>query len=164
MMLLGRMFREAEASEITDMFPTPVAAQSLQCRRPGLREQIFWGSTMQDMHEKGENHCSRNGIQGIEDNTNLALHHFSALSFQDRVSAEVKEFAEMVYLVALPVFDSTLQLVNSRSMVFLLDSFVRSDHNRSGCCFTFNEILLFFMAVAAFETQFLCRSQYHTLS
>ena len=84
---------------------------------------------MQGMHEKGENHCSRNGIQGIEDNTNLALHHLGALSFQDRVSAEVKEFAEMIDLVAFPVFNSTLQLVDSGSVVFLLDSFVCSSQN-----------------------------------
>ena len=110
---------------------------------------------MQEMHEKGENHCSRNGIQGIEDNTNLALHHFGTLSFQDRVSAEVKEFTEMIDLVAFPVFNSTLQLVNRGSMVFLLDSFVCSSQNGSSCCFTFFEVTFLFIVVAAFDAQFL---------
>ena len=112
---------------------------------------------MRGMRKKGKNHCSGKGFQGIEDNTNLALHHFGALSFQDRIIAEVKEFAEMINLVALPIFDSTLQLVNSRSMVFLLDSLVRSDHYRSGCCFTLFEVLLFLEVVAAFCAQYLCR-------
>ena len=127
MMLLGRISRDTR--KIADMVPTPVAIYILRHKHPRLWGYGFWASAMQGMHEKGENHCSRNGIQGIEDNTNLALHHFGALSFQDRVRAEVKEFTEMVDLVTFPIFDSTLQLVNSGSMVFLLDSFVCSSQN-----------------------------------
>ena len=126
-MLLGRMFRDT--CKIADVFPTPVAIYILQYQRPRLWGYGSWAATMQGMHEKGENHCSRKGIQGIEDNTNLALHHFGALSFQDRVSTEVKEFTEMIDLVAFPVFDSTLQFVDSGSVVFLLDGFVCSSQN-----------------------------------
>lgn len=154
-MLLGRMSRDT--CKVAGMVSTHVAVQRLQRPRPWLWGQSLRGSTMQGMHEKGKSHCSGNGIQGIEDNTNLALHHFGALSFQDRIIAEVKEFTEMINLVAFPVFDSTLQLVNGSSMVFLLDGLVRSDHNRSGCCFTFFEVLLFLKVVAAFCAQYLCR-------
>ena len=102
------------------------------------------------MHKKGENHCSRDGIQGIKYDTNLALYYFSTLSLQNRVVAEVQEVTEVIYFVAFPVFDSTLQLVDSGSMVFLLHSLVRSGHNRFGCCFTFFEVMLFFKVEVAF--------------
>ena len=81
---------------------------------------------MQGMHKKRENHCSRDGVQGIKDDTNLSLHDFRTLSLQDRIIAEVKEFTKMVDPVPSPIFDPTLQLVDGGSMVFLLYSFVRS--------------------------------------
>lgn len=46
----------------------------------------------------------------------------------------------MIDPVAFPVFDSTLQLVDSGSMVFLLDNLVRSGQYRDGCSYTFFEI------------------------
>ena len=81
---------------------------------------------MQGMHKKRENHCSRDGVQGIKDDTNLSLHDLRTLSLQDRIIAEVKKFTKMIDPVPSPIFDPTLQLVDGGSVVFFLYSLIRS--------------------------------------
>lgn len=66
----------------------------------------------------------------------------------------------MVDFVAFPIFDSTLQLVDSSSMVFLLYSLVRSCHDGFGSCFTFFEVPAFFKVEIAFYAQILCNNQH----